>query len=207
MPRITVALTILLVTCSASADCLDPFKEPISRTENSVTVNSLPDSTALCISRPTSFCKECEPGYVHECRDGRWYANKENACGKDRASDRSTVPSNPVTKQGRVIDDTTKRQGDGVSEAAIVFHGAIIACGGGAPLDAVHRSLANRNDPLWDGPPPETAADILKLTNAHNDLDQEVLEKCLKEAHQDCTHLEERADRSACLLREVAKRN
>ncbi len=203
------ALAVLLVASSVSADCLDPLKEPISRTETSVVVNSHPDGTALCVARPTRYCKECKPGYVHQCNDGKWYANRELACSEDKPISPPTETGGHVARQSDAPEHSIDRRHNDarISEAAIIFHAAIHACGGGAPLDAVHRSLANGNDPMWQGPPPVTAADILELTKAHYDRDQESLEGCRSGGFQDCTHIEERVDRSTCLFEEVAKRN
>jgi hypothetical protein len=195
--KATAVIVLLIISAGASADCLHPLKEPISRDGKQTTVNSVPNATTFCVSRPTQFCTECEPGFMHECRDGRWYANKEMACGE--------TDSPAASNQEAAGNTTVVHQNSDASDAAIALHGATIACGGGAPLSAVQRSLENRKDPLWEGPPPTTTADIIKLTQAHHEKDQEFLRDCQSKAAEDCSRFEERLVRSDCLVREIKK--
>ena len=201
-------LTIALLTFAplvGSADCLDPFKQPITRTESGVVVNSVIDGTSLCIDRATRWCKECEPGYRHVCMDGKWEPNKRLECNQRTLNKSMPTVAQPAPGENSPVNATENVKSVKFSEAAVALHTATIACGGGAPLDAIDRSLTQRKDPLWSGPSPTTAADILKLSNAHHDKDLQNLKICVEAATGNCEYLEDSVGRSACLVQELER--
>jgi len=198
-------ILLLVGPALSSADCLDPYKQPITRTESGVIVNSVDEGTALCVDRVTEWCKECEPGYMHVCADGKWLPNRDLECRAHTPGKSVAAPVPPTPDESNPAGRSATGQHSSASEAAIALHAATIACGGGAPLDAIHRSLTYRKDPLWTGSqPPTSAADVLELSTAHYDKDKGNLRNCRDSANNDCKYFEEAVGRSACLVLELA---
>jgi len=92
---------LLLAFCAAAlpdpanASCAAPDRPNVEVTAMTTRLNSYAEGAGFCVAAKTEYCPECEPGWWHVCKDGRWVAERYRQC-----PDRIQPPPQPGANSG-----------------------------------------------------------------------------------------------------------
>nr|WP_070959801.1 energy transducer TonB [Hyphomonas sp. Mor2] len=94
----------LLMIAAASADCIDPYKPAIERTELSTNLNSYAEESEICITEKAEFCDHCVAGYKHKCEGGWWQPQMHLSCSANAAENDQAAAIQTPSPDTRTTD-------------------------------------------------------------------------------------------------------
>lgn len=112
------AVATLLAGGTATADCVDPYKPAIERTELSTNHNSYAEESEICITEKAEYCDHCVAGYKHKCEGGWWQPQTHLSCSKKETIEQSGATSNQATES---MNQTTNPTASNSSSSGAVF--------------------------------------------------------------------------------------
>lgn len=110
-----MVLAAIFAFGSAHADCVDPYKPAIERTELSTNHNSYAEESEICITEKAEYCDHCVAGYKHKCEGGWWQPQTHLSCSAEENERGST---GGLRSSGQSDQDRGDRATQNSSDAA-----------------------------------------------------------------------------------------